>query len=343
MSTVCILGAGSWGTALSTVLARSNHEVRLWGLADDGIEAMARLRENKRYLPGVPLDDAIHPLTDMQSALEDAELVISSVPSQAVRQVLEQAQPYIKPKTYLVNTSKGLEVSSGKRMGQIFQDVFGKEYADRYYGVLSGPSHAEEVGRNIPTLITLAAHHPDTATAIQEYFTAAMFRVYTNSDIAGVEMGGTFKNIVALAAGGLDGLGYGDNTIAALITRGLAEMIRFGTALGGDSRTFTGLSGLGDMVVTCSSPYSRNRRAGVMMAQGKKLPVILKEVGMVVEGVTATNVVYKVASNKGIEMPICHAIYKILYEEGDPREEVYNLMIRQQKEEIDDYTGVYYF
>jgi glycerol-3-phosphate dehydrogenase (NAD(P)+) len=320
---------------MATVMARSAHEVRLWGLAEDGIEAMAKLRENKRFLPGVKLDEPIHPLLDMQSALEDAEVVFCSVPSQAVRVVLEQARPYIGSQSFLVNTAKGLELSSGKRMSQVFSDVLGEDRIKQYYGVLSGPSHAEEVGRNLPTLVTLAAYKNMTAFEIQNYFTAQMFRVYTTFDVPGVEMGGTFKNIVALAAGGIDGLGYGDNSIAALITRGLTEMIRFGTALGGDSRTFTGLSGLGDMVVTATSKYSRNRRAGGLMVRNMKVEAIRKSVNMEVEGINATKIVYEVARRMDIDMPICKAMYAILYKNGNPTEAVGNLMMRRQKNEID--------
>jgi glycerol-3-phosphate dehydrogenase (NAD(P)+) len=316
-------------------MARSAHEVRLWGLAEDGIEAMAKLRENKRFLPGVKLDEHIHPLLDMRSALEDAEVMFCSVPSQAVRVVLEQARPYIGGQSFLINTSKGLELSSGKRMSQIFSDVLGEDRIKQYYGVLSGPSHAEEVGRNIPTLVTLAAYRNMTAFEIQNYFTAQMFRVYTTFDVPGVEMGGTFKNIVALAAGGIDGLGYGDNSIAALITRGLTEMIRFGTALGGDSRTFTGLSGLGDMVVTATSKYSRNRRAGGLMVRNMTVEAIRKSVNMEVEGINATKIVYEVARRMNIDMPICKAMYTILYKGGNPIEAVGNLMMRRQKNEID--------
>jgi glycerol-3-phosphate dehydrogenase (NAD(P)+) len=318
---------------LATVLARSSHEVRLWGLKGDGVEAMAKLRENKRFLPGVKLEETVHPLLDMRSALEDAELVVCAVPSHAVRSVLEQAGPYIGAQSCLINAAKGLAMASGKRMSQVFGDVLGEERIKQFYGVLSGPSHAEEVGRNLPTLVTLGAYKHMTAFEIQNYFTAPMFRVYTNPDVAGVEMGGTFKNIVALAAGGADGLGYGDNSIAALITRGLTEMIRFGTALGGESQTFTGLSGLGDMVVTATSEYSRNRKAGGLMVRNMNVDDIRRNVNMEVEGINAAKVVYELARRRNIEMPICKAMYAILYKGGNPAEAVTNLMMRRQKAE----------
>jgi glycerol-3-phosphate dehydrogenase (NAD(P)+) len=265
-------------------------------------------------------------------------MVLCSVPSQAMRSVLEQARPYIGAETIMVNTAKGLELTSGKRMSEIFSDVMGEDRVKEYYGVLSGPSHAEEVGRDMPTLVTLAAYKHMTAFEIQSYFTAPMFRVYTNSDVPGVEMGGTFKNIVAIAAGGIDELGYGDNCIAALITRGLTEMTRFGTAMGGDSRTFTGLSGLGDMVVTATSKHSRNRRAGGLMVKNMKVDDIRKEVNMEVEGINAAKIVYEVARRLDIEMPICEAIYSMLYRGGDPVKAVTNLMMRRQKGEVDDFT-----
>ena len=335
MKKVCVLGAGSWGTALATVLANNCERVALWGLPQDGIEDMKMVRENRRLLPGVHLAEAIEPTTDLQAAMKDAELVLGVVPSHAMRPVLGQAKEYVTPAMYFLNCAKGLEVSTGKRMSEVFLDVLGEDVRDRL-AVLSGPSHAEEVGRGIPTAVAIAAYAPETAEKIQQVFMTPRFRAYTNPDIVGLELGGTLKNIVALAAGMLAGLGYGDNTQAALITRGLAEMMRMGKALGGQLHTFSGLSGLGDLVVTCASEFSRNRRAGYLLAQGKPLPEVLEEVGMVVEGINATRIIYKLAQERGVEMPICEACHRILDEGASPHEEAVHLMTRQGKDEMKD-------
>ncbi len=335
MKKVCIIGAGSWGTALSTVLSQNCEQVLMWGRAEDGIEEMQMIRENRRFLPGVMLADNIQPTTDMQMAMKDAELVVGVVPSHVMRSALEQAKPYITPEMLFLNCAKGLEVSTGKRMSEVFLDVLGDDIRDRL-AVLSGPSHAEEVGRKIPTAVAIASYRPETAARIQEIFITPEFRPYTNPDIVGVELGGTLKNIVALAAGMMAGMGYGDNAQAALITRGLTEMMRMGKTLGGDPRTFSGLSGLGDLVVTCSSEFSRNRRAGRLLAQNKKLEEVLQEVGMVVEGVNATRIIYKLAREYGVEMPLCEACHRVLEGESSVQEEVLRLMMREHKDEMQD-------
>ena len=335
MNKVCILGAGSWGTALSTVLAQNCSHVSLWGKSEAVIQDMQVSRKNHRFLPGVALAGNIEPLTDLQAALKGASLVLGVVPSHAMRSVLERVKPLAEPDTYFLNCAKGLELSTVKRMSEVFLDVLGEQAKDRI-AVLSGPSHAEEVGKKIPTLITIAAYNPETARIIQEPFMTPEFRAYTNPDIVGVELGGTLKNIVALAAGMLAGLGYGDNAQAALITRGLAEMMRMGKVLGGSPHTFSGLSGLGDLVVTCSSKFSRNRQAGYLLAQNKKLDEVLQEVGMVVEGVNATRIVYQLSQKYQVEMPICEACHRVLEEEANPQEEVFRLMQRERKDETAD-------
>jgi len=334
MKKVCVLGAGSWGTALANLLAGNSHQVYLWGRPEDGVEDIKLNRENKRFLPGVKIADEVYPVTDMQQAVAEACLVVVAVPSQAVREVLQQLKKHLSGDPYLVNVAKGLEISSGKRMSEVFADVLGRDSVYDRYGVLSGPSHAEEVARNVPTAVTLAAYSMATASVIQDFFMAPMFRVYTSHDVAGVELGGSLKNIIALATGILFGVGYGDNTSAALITRGLAEIMRMGEALGGDPRTFAGLSGLGDLIVTCLSRHSRNRRAGELIAQGKSLEETLNTIGMVVEGIHAIRIVYKLSQEMGIEMPICQACYRILYEGIPPREEAEALMMRERKKEI---------
>ncbi len=335
MNKVCVLGAGSWGTALAILLNKNGHSVYVWGRPEDGVETAQKRRENIRFLPGVSIPPGVVLTSHMHEAMDKASLIVFSVPSQALRTVLEQSSEYITGSMYLVNTAKGLEISTGMRLSQVAEQVLGNGIRERF-AVLSGPSHAEEVARDLPAAVTLAAYRKDTAVSIQEYFMSELFRVYTNPDMSGVELGGALKNIIALATGIAYGLGYGDNTAAALMTRGLTEMIRMGEAMGGEPRTFAGLSGIGDLVVTCGSRHSRNRRAGEMIGQGQSLPETLAAVGMVVEGVYTTQVVYRLAREKGIEMPITTACYNILYEGKDIRSEVTGLMTRQKKHEIEE-------
>lgn len=339
MKKICILGAGSWGTALATLLGRNDYRVAMWGRAEDGVEEISSQRENLRFLPGVVVPDTVTPTGDMKEALSGADWLVLSVPSQAMRMVLLQARDHIGPETYLVNTAKGLEIASGKRMGQVVQDVLGAAITQRY-AVLSGPSHAEEVGRGIPTAVTAASTCKETAFLTQDLFMAPSFRVYTNPDVAGVELGGALKNVIALATGVAYGLGYGDNTMAALMTRALTEIIRMGTLLGGDPRTFVGLSGLGDLVVTCGSRHSRNRRAGEYIGQGMSLEESLEKIGMVVEGAQTCRILHKMALEKDVDMPITRACYQVLYEHRDPREAVLYLMARQRKNETEDIGGL---
>lgn len=336
---ICILGAGSWGTALATLLGKNEYRVVLWGREEDGVEQITTLRENRRFLPGVVVPDTVTSTTDMAQAIDGADWVVLSVPSQALRTVLQQAREFLRPDTYLINTAKGLEISTGMRMEQVTEDVLGAEIIKRY-AVLSGPSHAEEVGRAIPTAVTVASRCKETAFLAQDLFMSPSFRVYTNPDVAGVELGGALKNIIALATGVAYGLGYGDNTMAALMTRALTEIIRMGESLGGDPRTFIGLSGLGDLVVTCGSRHSRNRRAGELIGQGLSLDEALEQIGMVVEGAPTCRIVHKMALQKGIEMPITRACYQVLYENRDPREAVLYLMQRQRKNETEDIGGL---
>ncbi|NMC27089.1 MAG: NAD(P)H-dependent glycerol-3-phosphate dehydrogenase [Syntrophomonadaceae bacterium] len=339
MARVCILGSGSWGTALAVLLAKNGHQVLLWGRLEDGIESIAIQRENSRFLPVVTIPPGVTPLADMEAAIGEADWLILSLPSQALRPVLTKAGPYITPRHYIVNTAKGLEIDTGYRLSQVTEEVLGTWVRARY-AVLSGPSHAEEVGRGVPTAVTAAACHHDIAEGVQDLFMAPVFRVYTNPDIAGVELGGALKNIIALSTGIAYGLGFGDNTMAALLTRGLAEMVRMGKKMGGNPRTFSGLSGLGDLVVTCGSRHSRNRRAGELIGQGQHPKAALDSIGMVVEGAYTCQIVDKIARESGIIMPITRACYQVLYEDRDPLEVVSNLMQRQKKYEMDEYTGL---
>lgn len=335
MKKICVLGAGSWGTALAAHLCNNHYRVSLWGRIEDGIDLIKKLGENQRFLPGIKLPAEVHPEASLPKALDDADLLVLAVPSQAVRNVLQAAQPHLPARARLVNTAKGLEIASGLRMSQVVEEVLGKEYLPRF-AVLSGPSHAEEVSRQVPTAVTVAAYNKETAYLIQDTFMSSNFRVYTNPDVAGVELGGALKNIIALATGILYGLGCGDNTAAALMTRGLTEMIRMGIAMGGDSRTFSGLSGIGDLVVTCGSQHSRNRRAGEMIGRGQSLEQAMQNIGMVVEGAHTTRVVHQLATEMNIDMPIATACYRVLYEGRDPHEEVEELMKRQKKNEMEE-------
>lgn len=335
MKKVCILGAGSWGTAQAVLLSKKATRVYIWGRAEDNPDIIESSRENQRYLPGIKLPDNIILTSNLSEALDRAELIVLAIPSQSLREVLEMLKPCLTPHDYLVNTAKGLEISTGMRMSQVIEDVLGSEIKERY-AVLSGPSHAEEVARQIPTAVTVAAYRKDTAFKVQSVFMTPAFRVYTNPDVAGVELGGALKNIIALGTGIATGLGYGDNTQAALLTRGLHEIIRMGEAMGGEPRTFAGLSGIGDLVVTCGSMHSRNRQAGIMIGQGCSLEETLQKVGMVVEGAHTAKVVHSLASQYKLDMPISIACYNVLYRGKPPREEVDRLMKRRKKHEIEE-------
>jgi len=335
MDKVCILGAGSWGTAQAILLAQNNHRVALWGRAEDGVGLIAEKRENRQYLPGVVIPPQVTVTDNLENALQDACLLVLAVPSQTLREVLNKAKDYLPTGAYVVNTAKGLEISTGMRLSQVSEAVLGPSIMERY-AVLSGPSHAEEVAREIPTVVTVASICKNTACLVQDCYMSPAFRVYTNPDLAGVELGGALKNIIALATGVSYGLGFGDNTMAALMTRGLTEMIRMGVALGGDPRTFSGLSGMGDLVVTCGSRHSRNRRAGELIGQGVSLDDTLQRIGMVVEGAHTCRVVHRMASEMNIDMPITRACYQTLYEQKEPREAVLNLMQRQKRHETEE-------
>ncbi|MDO4540753.1 MAG: NAD(P)H-dependent glycerol-3-phosphate dehydrogenase [Syntrophomonadaceae bacterium] len=335
MSKACVLGAGSWGTALSVVLAHNMDQVVLWGRPEDGIRDIRHQRENKRYLPGVKLGNNIFPSQELAAAVNGCKLLVLSVPAQAQRQVLEQVRPYWRRSMYVVNTAKGLEMGTHMRLSQVCREVLGEASMERY-AVLSGPSHAEEVGRALPTAVTVAAQLQDTACYVQDCFMTDALRVYTNADTAGVELGGALKNVIALAAGMAYGLGYGDNTVAALMTRGLAEITRLGEHMGGAAATFAGLSGMGDLIVTCGSRHSRNRRAGELLGSGLSLKDTQAQIGMVVEGVTTVQAVYELAQQSNVEMPITSACYRIIWQGAAPGEELMRLMTRQRRHETEE-------
>lgn len=331
---VAVLGAGSWGTGLSMVLEENGHEVRLWGHNPEQIREINEQHTNTHYLPDIRLNEAIKGYTDLPQALEGADAVLFVIPTKAIRSVAAQVAEVLdgKKRPVLIHASKGLEQGTHKRISIIIEEEIRPEL---YNGlvVLSGPSHAEEVARKDITTITAASQSKEAAEYVQKLFMNYYFRVYTNPDIIGVELGAALKNIIALGAGALHGLGYGDNAKAALITRGLAEISRLGMAFGADPLTFIGLSGVGDLVVTATSIHSRNWRAGNLL--GKKIPLeeVLESMGMVVEGVETTKAAYELAQEKGIEMPITEAIYRVLYQKADIDEVIGDLMMRDRKSE----------
>lgn len=329
---ICIVGAGSWGTAQAVLLSQKAAGVYLWGRPEDGMDLIARDRENKQFLPQVPLASNIYPTTDLKTALTGSSYLILAVPAQTVRIVVRSLLPYYMRGTVIVNTAKGMELSTGKSMSQVIADVCGDDIKTDLV-CLSGPSHAEEVSRKIPTAVTIAAYCQETAIKVQQLYMTPEFRVYTNPDMTGVELGGAVKNIVAMAAGISDGLGYGDNSRAALITRGLHEITRLGKALGGNPHTFSGLSGLGDLVATCGSRFSRNRKFGELIGKGMPIFSALEEVGMVVEGYYTCPVTYRIAEALEVEMPIVRACYRIVEEHRSPQEEINALMVRDMKAE----------
>ena len=329
MSRIAVYGAGSWGTALAVILAKAGREVTLIGRDAAKIAKMKSSRENLPYLPDIVLPDNLE-LTADPAGLK-AETVILSVPSQSVRLAVRLLKSHLQPGTVLVNTAKGLEEGTQLRLSQ----VIAEEWPGVPLAVLSGPSHAEEVARDMPTTVVVAADLP-LAEKIQDLLMTPLFRVYTNPDIIGVELGGALKNIIALCTGIADGLGYGDNTKAALMTRGLAEITRLGVSLGGNPLTFAGLSGVGDLIVTCTSLHSRNLRAGIALGQGKPLPEVLQEVGMVVEGVRTTKVAYEAGRRREISMPITEKAYEVIFAGKDPRTAVTELMLRGKRHELEE-------
>ncbi len=331
-SKIAVLGAGSWGTALAVLLAKKGYEVKLWVYLKEEYEAILRNKENKRYLPGVSLPSNINPCLDIKEAVDGQELILLTVPSQAISSTVRKIAGFTVDRPIIISAAKGLEENSYKRLSQVIEE----EIPEARVAVLSGPSHAEEVGREIPTTVTCSSGDKEAAERIQDVFMGPYFRVYTNPDIIGVETGGALKNIIALAAGVSDGLGYGDNTKAALMTRGVSEMARLGVAMGAATLTFAGLSGIGDLIVTCTSMHSRNRKAGILIGQGKTLDQALEQVGMVVEGVTTCKAAYELAQEMNVEMPITQQLYKILFQGQDPASAVDILMQRDKTHESED-------
>lgn len=326
----CVIGDGGWGTALAMQLQRNGNDVTVWGPFEDNLEVIRKTGENQTYLPGVKIPAELKWTTDHAEAVADKDLIVLVVPSRFFHSVVEAFKPYFPAEALIVSATKGFDESTYQRMTELAEEVLGRPVA-----ALSGPSHAEEVARGIPTAVTVA--HPDQgyAARIQDIFMGDTFRVYTSTDVVGVELGGALKNVIALAAGINDGMGGGDNTKAALMTRGLAEMVRLATSLGAHPETLYGLSGMGDLIVTCASQHSRNRSVGERLGKGETLKEIMASMKMVAEGVWNCSAAKELADKQGVEMPITEQIYKVVQEEKDPREAVLDLMRREAKSEME--------
>ena len=329
MANLGVVGAGSWGTALALVLEKNGHQVTLWSSREEKAEELRKLRENVDKLPGVKLPETLEITSDIEAAVKDKELVVLGVPSLYIRSTAAKMAPYVHEGQIIVNVSKGIEESTLSTMTEvILEEIPGGDVA-----VLSGPSHAEEVSRSIPPTVVAGAKTRKTAEKIQSIFMNETFRVYTSPDMLGIEIGGALKNVIALAAGITDGLGFGDNTKAALITRGIAEMSRLGVAMGGYQETFSGLAGMGDLIVTCASRHSRNRKAGYLIGQGYSMKEAMDEVKMVVEGVYSAKAALKLAEKYYVRLPIIEQVNAVLFDGKEAKEAVRELMVRDGKTE----------
>ncbi|MBZ5547448.1 MAG: NAD(P)-dependent glycerol-3-phosphate dehydrogenase [Acidobacteriia bacterium] len=335
MSRIAIIGAGAWGTALAIVLGRKGtHTVRLWAHEREVYESITKERINQHFLPGFTLPESVEPATDLTPAIEGAEMIVSVMPSQHCRELFERMAPSLRPETLFVSCTKGLEDRTLLRMTEVIADVLRSRKFSPHVGALSGPTFAKEVARGDPTAVTMASTDAELARAVQQAFNDSRFRVYTNDDVTGVELGGALKNIIAIAAGVCDGLGLGHNSRAALITRGLAEVVRLVVACGGRLETMAGLAGLGDLVLTCTGDLSRNRSVGVELGKGRKLPDIIASMhGAVAEGVFTTKAAVGLARKRGVEMPITEQMCAILEDGKSPQQAIEELMTRAAKSE----------
>lgn len=329
MAKISVLGAGSWGTALALLLYHNGHEVTLWSALKDEVAMLLEKREHISKLPGVKLPEEIAITSDLEGSLKNPDVAVLAVPSPFTRSTAERMAPFTKEGQIVVNVAKGVEENTLMTLSEIISE----EIPQADVCVLSGPSHAEEVGKGIPTTCVVSAEKRETAEYLQSIFISPVFRVYTTPDILGVELGGALKNVIALAAGTADGLGYGDNTKAALITRGIAEIARLGTKMGAKIETFYGLSGMGDLIVTCASVHSRNRKAGYLMGKGYTMKEAMDEVKMVVEGVYSAKAAKSLAEKYQVEMPIIEEVNKVLFENKPAADAVRDLMIRDKKVE----------
>lgn len=329
---ISVLGAGGWGTTLAILLHHNGHDVTLWEYKKQYAKSLHRSRENKIYLPGIKIPKEINIEYSLDESSTNKHMIVLAIPSQFVRSVLHQIKKYDFNDTTFVSVAKGIEKDTILTVSQIIKSEL-KHLSDSQIGVLSGPSHAEEVSRKIPTAVVAASNDENTAKQIQSAFNTSYFRVYSSTDMLGVEYGGALKNVIAVGAGIIDGAKFGDNTKAAIMTRGIAEISRLGIALGARPETFSGLSGMGDLIVTCMSKHSRNRFVGEQIGKGKKLKDVLKSMKMVAEGVETSRSVHQLSQEHKISTPICSAVYQILYEERDPIKVTYELMTRDMKPE----------
>lgn len=330
---ISVLGAGSWGTTLAVLLHYNGHQVTLWEYKRNYCKQLNKLKENKIYLPGIKIPEEINITHSLEEASEKQHMIVLAVPSQFLRGVISKIKNYDYSNTTFVSVAKGIEKESLLTVSQVLRDEI-PNIPESSIGVLSGPSHAEEVSRRIPTAVVAASNDEDTSKEIQTAFSTSYFRVYSSTDLIGVELGGAFKNIVAIGAGIIDGAGFGDNTKAAIMTRGIAEITRLGLELGAQKDTFAGLSGMGDLIVTCMSKHSRNRFVGEQIGRGKKLKDIIKAMNMVAEGVETCRSVHQLSAKVQIETPIVDAVYKILFLDVDPVKITYDLMTRDMKSEL---------
>lgn len=329
---IAVLGAGSWGTALALVLARNNHSVKLWGHNRDRIEKYRLANCNEQYLPGVPFPDNLNAEPDLGEAVRNCTLVVVAVPSHAFRELLEHLPPLLQSPCGIVWATKGLELKTGRPLHHVVKSVLGEGFPS---AILSGPTFAGEVARGQPTAVTVASESEAFASDLVGIFHNPKFRAYTTTDVVGVELGGAIKNVLAIAAGVADGLGYGANARAALITRGLAELMRLGLTLGGRPETLMGLSGVGDLILTCTDNQSRNRRFGVGLGKGLAAKTVVADIGQEIEGIPTAKIVHELSLRHQIEMPITEQVYRILYESLSPEEAVRNLLVREPKPESD--------
>ncbi len=332
MAEIGVIGAGSWGTALAVVLTQNGHQVTVWSILEDEVRMLSETREHADKLPGVILPESVVFTADLESAARGKELLVLAVPSPFTRSTAKSMAPFVTDGQFIVSVAKGIE----EETLMIQTDIVEQEIPQAEAAVLSGPSHAEEVGRGLPTTVVAGAHSRESAERVQSYFMNEVFRVYTSPDMLGIELGGSLKNVIALAAGMADGLGFGDNTKAALITRGIAEISRLGIAMGARRETLTGLSGIGDLIVTCASMHSRNRRAGILIGQGYTMQEAMDEVQMVVEGVYSAKAAMALARQYGVDMPIVEQVNRVLFEGQSARDGVYELMLRDRKSETED-------
>ncbi len=332
MKNIGILGGGSWGTAIANVLGNKNYELDFYMRDEKVATQINEKKVNEKYLPDITLSGNINATTDLENACADKKYLVFAVPTNSARLVANEIKNFIDPDTVIINLAKGIEENTHLRVSEIIGEVL----PENPFVALSGPSHAEEVARNVPTAVVAASKDIEVAQTVQDLFLTDMFRVYTNTDLVGVEIGGALKNIIALAAGMNDGLQYGDNTKAMLMTRGTYEMSKLGIKLGAIPHTFNGLTGIGDLIVTCTSMHSRNRRCGLYIGEGMKVEDAIKKVGMVVEGIKTTKSAYEISKQYGVEMPITEKLYHVLYEDYDAKKAVLALMRREKKEEIED-------